>query len=157
MGDHDGGKVVAERALALSPNLTAAHATLGAVLVFSGHPKEGIEALERSLRLDPRDPRAAHRLLRVAIGHYFCGDYNAAIAGARELIRSHPEFPLPYRWLAAGLGQLGRTVEATAALEQAKAVAPAAFELYVRNCPPWFRREDYEHMLDGLRKAGWEG
>jgi hypothetical protein len=20
----------------------------------------------------------------------------------------------------------------------------------------WFRHEDYEHMLDGLRKAGWE-
>jgi adenylate cyclase len=34
---------------------------------------------------------------------------------------------------------------------------PRSFEFYVRSCPPWFRAEDYEHMLDGLRKAGWQG
>jgi adenylate cyclase len=29
--------------------------------------------------------------------------------------------------------------------------------MYVRNRVPWTRPEDHEHMLDGLRKAGWEG
>jgi hypothetical protein len=29
--------------------------------------------------------------------------------------------------------------------------------MYVRARVPWHRAEDYEHMLDGLRKAGWEG
>jgi hypothetical protein len=32
-------------------------------------------------------------------------------------------------------------------------VAPAMFEMYVRQRPPWFRPEDYAHMLDRLRKA----
>jgi adenylate cyclase len=27
----------------------------------------------------------------------------------------------------------------------------------VRNRVPWMQPEDYAHMLDGLRKAGWEG
>jgi len=27
----------------------------------------------------------------------------------------------------------------------------------VRKRLPWMRPEDYEHMLDGLHKAGWQG
>ena len=29
--------------------------------------------------------------------------------------------------------------------------------LYVRKGVPWMRPEDHAHMLEGLRKAGWEG
>jgi adenylate cyclase len=32
-----------------------------------------------------------------------------------------------------------------------------SFDMYVRERVPWHRSEDYEHMLDGLRKAGWQG
>jgi adenylate cyclase len=52
-GDYNGGLAEAERALTLSPNLAAAHAIKGAVLIFSGRLEEGISALERSLRLVP--------------------------------------------------------------------------------------------------------
>ena len=34
---------------------------------------------------------------------------------------------------------------------------PKSFDMYVRQRAPWFRPEDYNHMLEGLRKAGWEG
>ena len=76
---------------------------------------------------------------------------------AKRAIREHPEYPNTYRWLAAALGQVGRIEEAKEALEKAIAVAPAAFEMYVRQRVPWHRPEDYTHMLDGLRKAGWGG
>jgi hypothetical protein len=33
----------------------------------------------------------------------------------------------------------------------------ADFDLHVRQRPPWLRPEDHEHMLDGLRNAGWQG
>ena len=69
--------------------------------------------------------------------------------------RSYPNYPLPYRWLAAALGQLGRTEEAGEALEKAIAISPSSFEMYVRTRVPWMRPEDYVHMLEGLRKAGW--
>jgi len=29
--------------------------------------------------------------------------------------------------------------------------------MYVRDRMPWMRAEDYAHMVEGLRKAGWEG
>jgi adenylate cyclase len=63
---------------------------------------------------------------------------------------------ISYRVLAAALGQLGQGEEAKRALGRAISLRPAAFEWFVRQRPPGFRAEDYEHMLEGLRKAGWE-
>jgi adenylate cyclase len=156
-GDYEGALAEAEQTLATAPNLADAHHMLGATLIFSGRPKEGLAALERSFRLDPRDPLSALSLHQVAIGFYFCHDYEAAIEAAKRTIRAYPEFPNTYRWLAAALGQTGRIEEAKEALETAIALAPAAFDMYVRRRVPWQRPEDYAHMLEGLRKAGWEG
>ncbi len=110
----------------------------------------------RCIRLDPRDPRSPGRLNQLALAFYFCRDYEAAVEAAKRAIRSYPENPNPYRWLAAALGQLGRTEEAKEALEKAIAIAPAAFDMYVRERVPWMRPEDHAHMVDGLRKAGWQ-
>ncbi|MBV8936500.1 MAG: tetratricopeptide repeat protein [Alphaproteobacteria bacterium] len=156
-GDYEGAVVEAERALATAPNLSSAHHSLGFTLIHSGRPKEGLAALERSIRLDPRSPRLANAFNLVAIAFYFCHDYEAAIAAAKRAIRAYPEFPNPYRWLAAALGQVGRIEEAKEALEKAIAVAPAGFAMYVGQRMPWHRPEDYAHMLEGLRKAGWQG
>jgi adenylate cyclase len=68
-----------------------------------------------------------------------------------------PGYPNPYRWLAAALGQAGRVEEAREALEKAIAVAPASLDMYIRNRVAWMRPEDHVHMLEGLRKAGWQG
>jgi adenylate cyclase len=93
----------------------------------------------------------------VALGLYFCGEYEASIEAAKRTIRSYPDYPTPFRWLAAALGQLGRAEQAKEALEKAIAVAPASFDMYVRNRVPWMRPEDHAHMVEGLRKAGWTG
>jgi adenylate cyclase len=159
-GDYDGALAEAERALALNPNLASAHGVFGATLIFSGHPREGLVALERSIRLDPHAADLAaqgYRLNTLALGHYFCGEYEAAVEAAKRAIRSDPNYPNAYRWLAAALGQLGRSAEAKEALEKAMAVGPVSFDMYVRQRVPWHRPEDYAHMLEGLRKAGWQG
>jgi TolB-like protein/Flp pilus assembly protein TadD len=156
-GEADGALAEIERALSMSPNLAIAHGHRGATLIFAGRPKEGLRALETCIRLDPRDPYLAVRLLHVAAGLYFCGEYEASIEAAKRLIRSYPDFPMIYRWSAAALGQLRRTAEAKEALEKAVSHAPAAFDMYVRNRAPWFRPEDHAHLVKGLRKAGWKG
>jgi adenylate cyclase len=94
-------------------------------------------------------------LLQMAAAHYFCRDYEAALDAAKRVIRSYPEYPLAYRWLATALGQLGRSAEARQALHKAIAVAPASLDLYLRGRAPWWRPEDHAHVLEGLRKAGW--
>ena len=156
-GDYEGARIEAERALAISPNLAIAHGVLGGTLIFSGRPREGLAALEHGIRLDPRDPRAGVSVNQVVIGRYHCRDYEGAVEAAGRVIRSYPNHPLVYRWLAAALGQLGRTAEAKEALDRAQTLAPQAFDIYVRRRVPWHRPEDHAHMLDGLRKAGWNG
>jgi adenylate cyclase len=156
-GEAEGALAEIERALSMSPNLAMAHGQRGATLIFAGRPKEGLTALETCIRLDPRDPYLAVRLLHVACGLYFCGEYEASIEASKRLIRSYPDFPMVYRWCAAALGQLTRTTEANEALEKAVSRAPGAFDMYVRNRAPWFRLEDHAHLVEGLRKAGWKG
>jgi adenylate cyclase len=154
-GDYEGALAEAERAMAMTPNLAFAHHMFGTSLIFSGRPKEGLAALERSIRLDPRHPRSEVRLNQVALGLYLSGDYLGAVEAGKRAIRSYPDFPNPYRWLAASLGQLGRVEEAKEALQQAMDIVPASFQSSVRDRVPWMRPEDHAHMLEGLRKAGW--
>jgi adenylate cyclase len=151
-GDHEGSLAEATRALAISPNLAVAHGARGSSLISSGRLEEGIAALERCIRLDPC--RSAIRLNQIALALYYSGEYEAAIETANRAIRANPRYPNPYRWRAAALGQLGRIEEAKRALEEAIAIAPASFDMYVKENVPWRRPEDYAHMIEGLRKAG---
>ena len=47
--------------------------------------------------------------------------------------------------------------EAKQTLTKLITVAPKAIDMHVRQRVPWTRVEDYEHTLEGLREAGWEG
>jgi adenylate cyclase len=157
LGDYKGGLAEIECPLVLSSNLAIAHGALGFALIWSGRSKEGLAALQRCFRLDPRAPSVGAFSAQVAVGHYPSRDYEAAVGAAEQAIRSNPDFPVNYFWLPAALGQLGRTAEASAALQKAIAVGPRLFDVYVRQRVPPFRPEDYAHLLEGLRKAGWEG
>jgi adenylate cyclase len=157
LGDYEGGLAEARRALATSPNIAFGHAALGVALLYSGSPREGINAIREALRRDPYDPLRFIRLNQIAMAHYYLREYEVVVGVAKEVIRSHPDHPLVYRWLAAALGQLGRGEEAREALQKAVTIAPKSFDMYVRHRHRRYRPEDYEHMLEGLRKAGWEG
>src|SRR5260370_7496532 len=113
----------------MSPKLAIADGQRGATVIFGGRPREGLTALDTCIRLDPRDPYLAVRLLHVAAGLYFCSEYEASIEASKRLLRSYPDFPMIYRWSAAALGQLGRTAEAKEALEKALSRAPAVFDM----------------------------
>ena len=126
-------------------------------MLFDGYPSEALKPLTVALRLDPRGPLTSHFMMLLTISYYFERDYvNAAEAGKRMVAR-YPDLPQPYRYLAASLGQLGRVDEARHALGKTLEISAESFEGYVRNRPPWYRPEDHEHMVDGLRKAGWQG
>jgi len=152
-GDRRGAWAEADRAVALSPNLASGYFRRGTALIYSGRPQEGLKDLQTSLRLEPCGPNLAINLHHVTIGLYFSRAYDKAVEAAQYSVRSFPEHPPPYRWLAAALGQLGCVEEARKALEKAMAVVPPPF---LRDAP-WYRPDDRAHFLEGLRKAGWEG
>ena len=145
------------QALAINPNSSWANAVKGALLLFSCQPTQARDALSTALRLDPRGPISVLPLTQMAVSYYFGHDYPQAAEWGRRAASRYPQSPLAYKWIAAALGQLGRIDEAAEMLQRTINLSPSSFDLYVRNCPPWVRPEDHEHMLEGLRKAGWQG
>jgi adenylate cyclase len=144
-------------AKASNPNSPCVLSCEGFILLFTGQPMEARQAIMASLRVDPRGPRTPGTMQQLAISHYYERDYIKAVEAARRTVARYPSFHLTYRWLAASLGQLGYKDEAQDALRVAIELSRESFEFYTRQRPPWHRPEDYEHMLVGLRKAGWQG
>ena len=148
--DFRGALAEAEYALKLSPNLAIAHAERGSALVFSGRPREGIRDLQMSLRLEPIGLKRAFRLQHLGLGYYFARAYEDSFEALEQAMRSFPELPGTYTVFPSVLGQLGRVKDAKQALEKAMVVGFDRWQVL-------YRPEDYAHLLEGLRKAGWEG
>jgi adenylate cyclase len=72
-------------------------------------------------------------------------------------LAAYPAHAAVRRWLIAALGQLGRRDEAAVALQELMVVAPDVFIAHVPKRPAYVSTAFHEHMLDGLRKAGWHG
>jgi adenylate cyclase len=100
-------------------------------------------------------PGATFFRVQIAVSYYGEHKYDCAATVAKAIVESYPEYHLTYRWLAAALGQLGQAGHAGEMLHKAMEIAPDSFMRHVRRRPRWFRAEDHQHMLDGLRKAGW--
>jgi adenylate cyclase len=151
MGDLEGCIQHCDQGLSLDANCAQAHGNKGGALVFAGRRAEGRLSLRASLRLDPRGPARVSKFLEVAIAQYFDGDFDLSADTSRQVIRQYPDHGSAYKFLLASLGQLGRQAECEALIK----TAPAGYDYYARHRPPWFGLKDFEHMLEGLRKAGW--
>ena len=156
-GDMDAALDNVDRALALNRNSAAAHEMRGGTLVYTGRYAEGRDEALVALRINPRDPASVMASNIIVASYYLEGDYAAAVETARRSLASHPSSSMPRRYLVAALGQLGRLEEAAVALSDWLATAPNLFHAVVRNRPPYVSAADQEHLLDGLRKAGWQG
>jgi adenylate cyclase len=155
-GDFKEAATHAQQALSINPSCALANYTKGAILLHSGQPAKARADLLLARQLDPRALDAIVSA-QIGISYYFEDDYDNAVQVLRALISARPNHPWAHRWLAAALAQLGRMNEAQAELGKAITTAPDVFDIFVLNRPPWIRLEDHEHMLDGLRKAGWQG
>jgi adenylate cyclase len=157
LDDDERGLVTLTERLLHSPNAAWAHGIKGMMLVQLGRQLEGRAALLSAERLNPRDPSAALFRMHFAISYYYERDYACAVTAAKDVTSHYPRYPYAYRWLAAALAQTGQADEARKAVEMAMQISPEAFLQYVRTRPPWIRSANYEHMMEGLRKAGWDG
>jgi adenylate cyclase len=156
-GNGESALAATQEAVAGSPNHVLAHTWLGAALMMCNRHREAIAPLKTSMRLDPHDPLNYQQMYLIAQCHYCLKEYDVATSMARETLRHYPEHPLTPRWLAASLAQSGHLDEARETLKRAMALHPKVFDLYARQRPPWMPPAVHEHVLEGLRKAGWEG
>ncbi|MBV9249654.1 MAG: tetratricopeptide repeat protein [Acetobacteraceae bacterium] len=156
-GQYPAALELAERALAIDPNDIRALLQKGRTLLHAGRPQEARAPLYTALRLSPRDSLRVHVLTHLSVSSYVLGEYEDAARTAWRAVQDFPDWPNPYRWLAAALGQLGRVEQARQILDQAMQLSRSGFDFLIRSRPPWIPAEHHELMLEGLRKAGWQG
>jgi adenylate cyclase len=156
--DLPNGLANAKRALSLNPNDGDALRLKGACELGLGFGAEGTETLRGSVRLRSSDPlnwRASHHLCWYS---YLVGDYARAVKAGRSALFANRNQCLTHSWLAAALAQLGEIEKAQKVMTRsANIIAGQSFNEHVRRRLPWIPEEGHERMLDGLRKAGWQG
>ena len=153
---HDLAISEAKKAVELNPSNAVAHIHLGNMLDLAGHPNEGIANMTKGLQLNPQDPRMNLILSLLARAYLNARRYEDAMEWASKSIHHRPDDPRAPAVLAISLAHLGQREEAHAALDACERVRPGFAERWA------FLREyrnsaDNEHILEGLRKAGWKG
>ena len=145
-----------QEAIKLNPSFAAAHVGLGQMYLYSGRPEEAIVQAEKGIRLSPSDPRLSLWLPALAGAHYCLGNYDQAIEIGRRSWTLNRNWPAGLRYVVAGLAELGRIEEAQTALNQLRLLNPnlAFVESNLRRL--YVDRTPVDHILDGLRKAGFE-
>jgi adenylate cyclase len=145
-----------QEAINLNPSYAAAHVILGSMLTYRGQPEDGIVLVQKGIRLSPSDPRLFMWLPPLAAAHYQLRHYSESVEVARRSWTLKRNWPQALPYVIAGLAQLGQIAEAKAALADLKELDPnlsmarTTLERLYRN------QAGIDHLLDGLRKAGFE-
>jgi adenylate cyclase len=145
-----------QEAIKLNPSFAAAHVQLGQVYLYVERPEETIAQAEKGFRLSPSDPRLFIWLPALAGAHYLLRHYAEAVEAGRRSWSLNRNWPHGLRYVVAGLAQLGRIEEAQAALADLKRMdADLAYSAGVLR-RVYTDPAAVDHILDGLRKAGFE-
>jgi adenylate cyclase len=141
-----------ERGLALDPNSRECLFNMGRVLYFAGRPKEGIEYINKSWRLDPRS-----RLLNlVALGwaHFCMGETAEAASFYEQALKLQPEATSTIP-LAAFYAALGRDQDARSMIEMLRKKQGAVLDVGASMFGNSFMdRAIIDRYAQGLLKAG---
>ena len=112
----DDATAQAEQAVILDPNDPDGYVALAWVLIFTGHPNEALAAVQRAMRLDPRNADAYTYVLGLArLGLMQYKDALIALQRAQERTPEYLDVNVP---LAVVYRHLGRGEEARIALER---------------------------------------
>lgn len=157
-GSHAESLAEADLGVSLDLCSAAAHGALGGARLWAGQPRDAIKPLQTAMRLSPFDPLIPLWLHFIARAHYSAQDYVASIRVARRLRHSFPTFRPPYNTLIAALGQTGQVDEARIVHADALERFGERFRIFL-SLPlselRELRAEDREHMICGIRKAGF--
>jgi TolB-like protein len=97
---------LADQALALNPSSALGWYHSGFIRLMAGKPDRAIELAEVSLRLSPR-ARIGSVHTVIGASHFLSRRFDEAIAKLLLAIEETPNFPVPYRYLAACYAHMG--------------------------------------------------
>jgi len=137
-----------QRAHELNPNDADVMAEMADALIYDGRPAESVDLFRQAMRLNPFHPDwyywylggALHQLQR----------YEESV----DTLRKMHDPTQASRILAANFGHLDRLDEAHEQVAILLAAQPNFTLGYWATTQPFRRKEDLEHFMEGLRKAG---
>ena len=145
-----------QEAIKLNPSFAAAHVLLGQMYLYQGRLTEAIELAEKGIRLSPSDPRLFIWLPALAGAYYRLREYEKAVEIGRRSWTLNRDWPAGLRYVVAGLAELGRIEEAQAPLAELKRLN-TNLAFVEGNLRRLFTDEAaVDHIVAGLRKAGFE-
>ena len=151
VGDSEGEIEMADRAVALNPNSSAAWNCRGWIHRNAGLAEEAVRSFERAMRLSPVDPLAHRALVGMAAAYIELRGFEEAIAAGKKSRRQNHSYAPAYRCLASAFAHLGRDAEAREAAARVLEVDPAF------TISSWIARGGQANsklLIEGLRKAG---
>jgi tetratricopeptide (TPR) repeat protein len=139
-----------DRALTLNPSFARGWFISGLPRNYAGQPDVAIEHVEASLRLSPR-ARVGWAFDVIGAAHFAGRRFDEAVPKLLLAIQEDPNFPGPYRHLAACYAHMGRLDEAREIFGRLRAITTVTPNL-IRYRKPVHR----ELLLSGLRLAAGE-
>ncbi len=149
---NEAARVAVEKCLAIDPNSADGHGALGLILVYSGKPLEAIESLQTAMRLDPHYRDIFLHIL--ALAYEQLEDYEQAAAVLKRRLVRKPDSDISRVLLASVYGHMGKTEESRAQWAEVLQINPDYSLEHRRRTLPYTNPENFEHIIDGLRKAG---
>jgi len=149
----------AQLALAFDANDSDTNLNMAWVLMVTGKPEEGLEFVNKTIQLDPRNMAAPFSAAGMA--YFIMGDLQKAATMTERAIDHNPTIAGRYESLSAIYALLGRSQDAQAA--HAKSLKAWNFGLFpadLTTIMSWFLVEDRQvadRYAEGLVKAGWLG
>jgi TolB-like protein len=137
-----------DRSLRITPSFADGWHWSGWLRMWAGSPNVAIEHFERSLRLDPRDPKG-RILMANGIAHFFARHLDQARTMLLLSLQEHPDWVPTNRFLAACYAHLGQLDEAKNMIRRLRALTPVVLP----NADHWRNPEQREFYLSGLRLA----
>jgi TolB-like protein len=111
-----------EEAIGLNSSHAAAYATLGFLYNYLDQPGKALRCVLNAFRLSPADIRQFMWYTALAGAYYLKGQYEDAIEAGNRGLAIRPDYLHTARYIAASLGQLGRTAEARRYLDMVRTI-----------------------------------
>jgi adenylate cyclase len=154
-GEYDGGLADLRRAYQINPNYAGAIIELAYAEATTGLAREAEEHAQVAIRLSPKDYYVGTAHLAMAMAHFTLRNYDEAVRWCESAIQISHRAPIRRALMIACSARAGDMTRARAEIAVLNSFAPDFIASVFRGENAVFtRKEDMEHLLDGLRLAG---
>jgi adenylate cyclase len=129
--------IEAEAAYRANPQHPLAISICGFTQALAGDPNEGIRLLERSIRVNPRDPFVFSTYAQLAIAYLAAKDYRKGLDCAMRLCSLAPSLVASHLWVACMQVGLGEIAKAKIAMETACKLGPEYVQARLNGQDPY--------------------